>query len=88
MEYKSLSRKRKIKIILIKLLHSTQKPEELLYRIILASTKKGDIVLDPFFGTGTTGAICKKLGRKFIGIDSNPIYMHAAKKRIMKIKTN
>tara|TARA_B100001939_G_scaffold114612_1_gene99106 strand:+ start:219 stop:1322 length:1104 start_codon:yes stop_codon:yes gene_type:complete len=68
-----------------KTLHSTQKPEELLYRIILASTKKGDIVLDPFFGTGTTGAVCKKLGRKFIGIDSNPIYMHAAKKRIMKI---
>ena len=68
-----------------KTLHSTQKPEELLYRIILASTKKGDIVLDPFFGTGTTGAVCKKLGRKFIGIDNNPIYMHAAKKRIMKI---
>ena len=41
--------------------------------------------MDPFFGTGTTGAVCKKLGRKFIGIDNNPTYMHAAKKRIMKI---
>ena len=67
-----MSRKGKVKNSLNKTLHSTQKPEELLYRIILASTKKGDIVLDPFFGTGTTGAICKKLGRKFIGIDSNP----------------
>ena len=78
--------KERLKDSLNKTLHSTQKPEELLFRIILASTKQGDIVLDPFFGTGTTGAVCKKLGRKFIGIDNNPIYMHAAKRRIMKIK--
>ena len=78
--------KERLKDNLNKTLHSTQKPEELLYRIILSSTKKGDLVLDPFFGTGTTGAICKKLGRKFIGIDDNPIYMHAAKRRIMKVK--
>tara|TARA_E500000331_G_scaffold321929_1_gene336478 strand:- start:841 stop:1944 length:1104 start_codon:yes stop_codon:yes gene_type:complete len=69
-----------------KTLHSTQKPEELIYRIILASTKPGNLVLDPFFGTGTTGVICKKLGRKFIGIENNLEYMHAAKKRIIKTK--
>ncbi len=69
-----------------KTLHSTQKPEELLERIVLASTKPGDFVLDPFFGTGTTGAVCKKLGRKFIGIDNNSVYMKAAKERIMKVK--
>ena len=68
-----------------KTLHSTQKPEELLERIVLASTKKGDFVLDPFFGTGTTGAVCKKLGRKFIGIEKSPIYLKEAKKRIMKV---
>ena len=68
-----------------KTLHSTQKPEELLERVILASTKPGDFVLDPFFGTGTTGAVCKKLGRKFIGIDNNSSYMKAAKKRIMLV---
>ena len=66
--------------------HNTQKPEELLYRVILSSTKPGDIVLDPFFGTGTTGAVCKKLGRKFIGIEKNPIYIKEAKKRILSIE--
>src|SRR5579862_1551238 len=49
--------------------HPTQKPEALLYRILLASTKPGDIVLDPFFGTGTTGAVARRLGRKWIGIE-------------------
>ena len=48
--------------------HPTQKPEALLYRILLACTKPGDVVLDPFFGTGTTGAVAKRLGREFIGI--------------------
>ena len=49
--------------------HPTQKPEALLHRVILASTKPGDVVLDPFFGTGTTGAVAKRLGRRFIGIE-------------------
>jgi len=49
--------------------HSTQKPEELLKRVILSTTKQGDLVLDPFFGTGTTGAVAKKLKRNYIGIE-------------------
>ena len=67
-------------------IHNTQKPEELLLRVILSSTKPGDLVLDPFFGTGTTGVICKKLGRKFIGIEKNATYIKEAKKRILKVK--
>ncbi len=67
-------------------LHNTQKPEELLLRVMLTNTKPGDIVLDPFFGTGTTGVICKKLGRRFIGIEKNPLYIKEAKKRILKVK--
>jgi len=63
-------------------IHPTQKPEALLYRVLLASTKPGDIVLDPFFGTGTTGAVAKKLGRHFIGIEREPAYVAAAEKRI------
>src|SRR3546814_7534884 len=47
--------------------HPTQKPEALLYRVLLATTEKGDVVLDPFFGTGTTGAVAKRLGRQWIG---------------------
>ena len=66
--------------------HNAQKPEELLERIVLSSTKVNDIVLDPFFGTGTTGVICKKLGRKFIGIERNPYYLNEAKTRILKVK--
>ena len=49
--------------------HPTQKPEALLHRVILAATKPGDVVLDPFFGTGTTGAVAKRLGRRYIGIE-------------------
>jgi modification methylase len=67
-------------------LHSTQKPESLLHRVILSSTKKGDLVLDPFFGTGTTGAVAKRLGRHFIGIEEDPVYTHAAKLRIDKVE--
>ena len=67
-------------------LHNTQKPEELLLRVVLSSTKPGDLVLDPFFGTGTTGVVCKKLGRKFIGIEKSATYLKEAKKRIMKVK--
>jgi modification methylase len=62
--------------------HPTQKPEALLYRVLLASTKPGDLVLDPFFGTGTSGAVAKKLGRHFIGIERDPTYANAATQRI------
>ncbi|MDR2343933.1 MAG: site-specific DNA-methyltransferase [Spirochaetaceae bacterium] len=62
--------------------HSTQKPEELLKRVILSSTKKNDTVLDPFFGTGTTGAAAKKLGRNFIGMEREAGYIEIAQKRI------
>lgn len=66
--------------------HSTQKPEALLKRIILASSKEQDIVLDPFFGSGTTGAVAKLLNRNFIGIEQNKKYVDVAKKRIKSIK--
>ena len=65
--------------------HSTQKPEALLYRILTATTKPGDVVLDPFFGSGTTGAVAKQLGRRFIGIERDKNYIAAAKKRIASI---
>jgi modification methylase len=66
--------------------HPTQKPEALLYRVLSATTKPGDVVLDPFFGTGTTGAVAKKLGRHFIGIEREDTYIAAALKRIAQIK--
>jgi modification methylase len=62
--------------------HPTQKPEALLYRILLACTKPGDIVLDPFFGTGTTGAVAKRLKRHWIGIEREPTYVDVAQERI------
>jgi site-specific DNA-methyltransferase (adenine-specific) len=62
--------------------HSTQKPEALLYRIIMASSNPGDVVLDPFFGSGTTGAVAKKLGRNWIGIERDKKYIKVAQKRI------
>ena len=62
--------------------HSAQKPEALLYRIIMASSNPGDVVLDPFFGTGTTGAVAKKLGRNWIGIEQDKKYIRLAQKRI------
>ncbi len=67
-------------------IHSTQKPEKLLHKIILSSSKPGDIILDPFFGTGTTGAVAKRLGRKFIGIEREDKYIYAAQNRISKVK--
>lgn len=66
--------------------HPTQKPEALLYRTIMSSTNPDDVVLDPFFGTGTTGAVAKKLGRKFIGIEREDDYIKAAQKRLDGIK--
>jgi len=65
--------------------HPTQKPEALLYRVLLASTRPGDIVLDPFFGTGTTGAVAKKLGRHFIGLEREETYAAFARERIAGI---
>lgn len=65
--------------------HATQKPESLLYRVIMSSTKPGDVILDPFFGTGTTGAVAKKLGRKFIGIERETDYIKVAQKRIAEV---
>jgi modification methylase len=69
-----------------KKVHPTQKPEALLARVILSSSKPGDVVLDPFFGTGSTGAVAKKLGRQFIGIERDMTYAAAAEKRIAAIE--
>jgi modification methylase len=66
--------------------HPTQKPEALLYRILTATSRPGDIVLDPFFGTGTTGAVARKLGRHFIGIERDETYVAAALKRLAAVK--
>jgi len=65
--------------------HPTQKPEALLYRVLLATTNPGDIVVDPFFGSGTTGAVAKMLGRHFIGVDRDKDYIAAAAKRIAAV---
>lgn len=69
-----------------KKLHTTQKPESLLEKVILSSTKPNDVVLDPFFGTGTTGAIAKKYGRNWIGIEREDSYIEGANKRIEAIE--
>ncbi len=66
--------------------HPTQKPEALLHRILVATTKPGDVVLDPFFGTGTTGAVAKMLGRDFVGIEREEAYRVAAAKRIERVR--
>ena len=65
--------------------HSTQKPEAILYRVILSSSNPGDVVLDPFFGSGTTGAVAKKLHRHWIGIERDPGYIQMAQQRINSI---
>ena len=62
--------------------HSTQKPEALLYRIILAASNPGDVVLDPFFGSGTTGVTARRLGRHWIGIEKDPTYVKVAQERL------
>ena len=66
--------------------HPTQKPEALLHRILLGTTNPGDVILDPFFGTGTTGAVAKMLGRDFIGIEREEAYRKVALKRLSKIR--
>jgi site-specific DNA-methyltransferase (adenine-specific) len=68
--------------------HPTQKPEYLLERIVLASTEVGQVVFDPFCGSGTTGVEAVRLGRQFIGIDVSEEYLQISKKRLEKIKKN
>jgi site-specific DNA-methyltransferase (adenine-specific)/modification methylase len=63
-------------------LHPTQKPEEMLKRIIVASSNKNDVVLDPFLGSGTTAVVAKQLGRQYIGIEKEEKYFEASKKRL------
>ncbi len=67
-------------------IHPTQKPEALLARILLAATDPGDVVFDPFFGSGTTGAVAKRLGRNFIGVEREPSYAAAARARIAAVE--
>jgi modification methylase len=69
-----------------KKLHPTQKPESLLARVILSSSRPDDLVLDPFCGTGTTGAVAKRLGRRFVGLERDPDYAAAAERRIAAIE--
>ena len=66
--------------------HPTQKPEALLHRVLVASTSEGDVVLDPFFGTGTTGAVAKRLGRRFVGIEREAEYRRTAEARIAAVE--
>jgi modification methylase len=66
--------------------HPTQKPEALLARVMLSSTRPGDVVLDPFFGSGTTGAVAKRLGRHFVGVEREQAYIDAALDRIDSVK--
>ncbi len=66
--------------------HPTQKPEALLHRVLVASTNPGDLVLDPFFGTGTTGAVARRLGRDFVGIERDPGYAALAEARLAKVR--
>ncbi|OHC82579.1 MAG: modification methylase [Rhodospirillales bacterium RIFCSPLOWO2_12_FULL_67_15] len=66
--------------------HPTQKPEALLHRVILASTEMGDVVLDPFFGSGTTGAVARKLGRSYLGIERDGTYAAMAERRLRDVR--
>ncbi|MEC8575127.1 MAG: site-specific DNA-methyltransferase, partial [Pseudomonadota bacterium] len=66
--------------------HPTQKPESLLHRVLVGSTNPGDVILDPFFGTGTTGAVAKMLGREYIGIEREAAYRKVAEKRLKKVR--
>jgi len=67
-------------------LHPTQKPEALLHRVLLASTAPGDIVLDPFLGTGTTAVVARRLHRHYIGIERHPAYVEAALGRVRRVR--
>ena len=66
--------------------HPTQKPESLLHRVLVGTTNPGDVVLDPFFGTGTTGAVAKLLGRDYIGIEREAAYREVAERRLSRVR--
>ena len=66
--------------------HSTQKPEALLHRILLASSRPGQVVMDPFLGSGTTAAVAKRLGRRYLGFERDPDYLKAARERVAKVQ--
>ncbi|MDU8942564.1 site-specific DNA-methyltransferase [Ovoidimarina sediminis] len=66
--------------------HPTQKPEALLHRVLIGTTNPGDVVLDPFFGTGTTGAVARMLGRNFVGIEREAAYREAAEARLKRVR--
>ena len=66
--------------------HPTQKPQSLLHRVLVATTNPGDVVLDPFFGTGTTGAVARMLGRDFVGIEREDAYADAAEARLKRVR--
>ncbi|NYN77800.1 site-specific DNA-methyltransferase, partial [Salmonella enterica subsp. enterica serovar Typhimurium] len=66
--------------------HPTQKPESLLHRVLVGTTNPGDVVLDPFFGTGTTGAVAKMLGRDWIGIEREEAYREVATRRLSRVR--
>jgi len=68
--------------------HPTQKPEKLVAKLILASSKPGDFIFDPFFGSGTTCVVAKKLGRKYAGVEQESAYCELAVKRLMQAVTN
>jgi site-specific DNA-methyltransferase (adenine-specific) len=68
--------------------HPTQKPEKLVAKLILASSNKGNVVLDPFLGSGTTSVVAKKLGRKYVGIEIDKFYSCLAEKRLAKVDNN
>ncbi|MFM1575590.1 DNA methyltransferase, partial [Helcococcus ovis] len=68
--------------------HPTQKPEKLIAKLVLASSNEGDLILDPFMGSGTTSVVCKKLNRKFIGIEQNELYVSWAEKRLLDAEDN
>ena len=69
-----------------KKIHSTQKPESLLHRVLLASTNKGDLIFDPFLGTGTSASVAKKMGRNYFGIEKEKKYFKAAQQRLRETK--
>ena len=68
--------------------HPTQKPEKLIAKIVLASSNPGDLVLDPFAGSGTTGVVAKKLGRNYINLEQNPLYCAWGEKRLLDAETD
>ena len=68
--------------------HPTQKPEKLVAKLILASSREGDLVFDPFLGSGTTSVTAKKLGRRYIGVEQNPLYCAWAEKRLEDAEEN